>query len=962
MKKKKGFTLIELLASLVILAFILVIAVPKIVNVIDNSKLGTITSSAKVVLDSAEKKQSENQVLENPSIINCENVSKLNDTDYSSCDLTFNNKIPYIVLVGSGKLEGYKCEGTKDNLNCRKVVNISLTIDLDGGTGNNQAGSYERNTTLELISPSKEGYTFTGWKIVSGDGSINNSVLTLGIKNMKIKALYQLNEQKLNIDLDGGTGNNQAGSYTVGSNVTLPVPTKEGYDFSGWELISGNSNLSGNSITIGSEETSIKATWIKKVTLTLDLDGGTITSNASGVYSRNTTITLGTPTKTGYNFSKWQITAGDSTLSGNKLTIGTTDTTIKAIYTAKKYTVTYNANGGTVNTSSRIVTYDDTYGTLVTPERLGYSFLGWYTTKTGGSKISSNTVVKITSNQTIYAHWQLEYLVCNNSVIKCGVAESDLKSTSITQFLRYTGTCEYICDDASSGNFRIKFKTSGKLLSTETTKIDAFLVGGGGGGADSDRITDLTQYGGDTYRHGGAGGGGGYTTTKKNITLTKNTTYTITIGAGGLKADDKKAGDGGTTSAFEATALGGKGGNVGSESNGAGIGGDGGSGGGNYSFYTPSPGGSDGANSGGKGQGTTTAEFGETGRTLYSGGGAGGRESFNWYCKDAAASEGGGGGTGENGTANTGGGGGGGRGGNSGGNGGSGIVVIRNVVPEPEDKVTFSKMLNNYKCSYSSGSTTGLYFTYTGKCSLLNDSGTHYKVVFTTSGTLKIYSSLPIDAFLVAGGGGGSGNSYGYGGNGGEVVTEKGITLTAGSSYSIVIGAGGAGGDYLSRGSNGSNTTAFGITAHGGLGGGNTSNSYGSAGGTPSSDNCTPAKGKSYGIGGQYKNSNSQTTCEFNEAIFNSSGTITGCKAKAYGPGGGAKCTSESNCGYNNCGSAGGVDGGGYGAGYLDNYHQGGGSATANTGGGGGAGSNVQGNEGGGGSGGSGIVMIRDAR
>ena len=69
MKKKNGFTLIELLASLVILTFILVIAVPKIVNVIDNSKLGTITSSAKLVLDSAEKKQSENQVLENSSVI-----------------------------------------------------------------------------------------------------------------------------------------------------------------------------------------------------------------------------------------------------------------------------------------------------------------------------------------------------------------------------------------------------------------------------------------------------------------------------------------------------------------------------------------------------------------------------------------------------------------------------------------------------------------------------------------------------------------------------------------------------------------------------------------------------------------------------------------------------------------------------------------------------------------------------
>ena len=113
MKKKRGFTLVELLAVIVVLAVILVIAVPKIVNVIENSKLGTIISSAKVVLDAAEKKQSENLVLDNIDEITCDKVTNLNDTDYKSCDLSFNNKIPYIVLVGSGKLEGYKCEGTK---------------------------------------------------------------------------------------------------------------------------------------------------------------------------------------------------------------------------------------------------------------------------------------------------------------------------------------------------------------------------------------------------------------------------------------------------------------------------------------------------------------------------------------------------------------------------------------------------------------------------------------------------------------------------------------------------------------------------------------------------------------------------------------------------------------------------------------------------------------------------------
>ena len=658
MKKKKGFTLIELLASLVILAFILVIAVPRIVNVIDNSKLGTITSSAKVVLDSAEKKQSENQVLENPSIINCENVSKLNDTDYSSCDLTFNNKIPYIVLVGSGKLEGYKCEGTKDNLNCRKVVNISLTIDLDGGTGNNQAGSYERNTTLELISPSKEGYTFTGWKIVSGDGSINNSVLTLGIKNMKIKALYQLNEQKLNIDLDGGTGNNQAGSYTVGSNVTLSVPTKEGYDFSGWELISGNSILSGNSITIGSEETTIKSTWIKKVTLTLNLDGGTITSNASGVYSRKATVTLGTPTKTGYNFSKWQITAGDSTLSGNKLTIGTTDTTIKAIYTAKKYTVTYNANGGTVSGTSKSVTYNAKYGTLPTPKRAGYSFLGWYTAKTGGSKITETTIVKITSNQTIYAQWK-ETLITYEDLSKNYKCKNS--SAGATPYIEYSGNCTLLND--GSGNWRIKFTTSGTVKFNTSMSIDIFLVGGGGGGSDN------------------GGGGGGYTKTYKSQVISTGS-YAVNVGSGG------GAGSNGGASYFkDSTTYVAKGGNSGSGS----YGGSGGSGGGGVCGAGGSYGNSGNCNNycygdfeagaAGAGQKTTTCEFGE-GTTssctrgtdyAYSGGGTSGFDSFNPSVGGGASCNGGSCGSAK---ANTGGGGGGYY--NAATSGGSGIVIIRN--------------------------------------------------------------------------------------------------------------------------------------------------------------------------------------------------------------------------------------------------------------------------------------------
>ena len=71
----------------------------------------------------------------------------------------------------------------------------------------------------------------------------------------------------------------------------------------------------------------------------------------------------------------------------------------------KTYTITFNANGGSVSPTSKTVTYGEAYGTLPTPKRAGYVFDGWYTSASGGTKIYSNTVVTNASNHTLYAHW-----------------------------------------------------------------------------------------------------------------------------------------------------------------------------------------------------------------------------------------------------------------------------------------------------------------------------------------------------------------------------------------------------------------------------------------------------------------------------------------------------------------------------------------------------------------------------
>ena len=122
MKKKNGFTLVELLAVIVILAIILVIAVPKITDTIKNSKIASFESSAKTIAAQAEKKKMEKEILEDTGSINCSDVVKLNDTDYGNCSITFDGNTAKVTLVGKGKFEGLSViNGTKENATAGEV-------------------------------------------------------------------------------------------------------------------------------------------------------------------------------------------------------------------------------------------------------------------------------------------------------------------------------------------------------------------------------------------------------------------------------------------------------------------------------------------------------------------------------------------------------------------------------------------------------------------------------------------------------------------------------------------------------------------------------------------------------------------------------------------------------------------------------------------------------------------------
>lgn len=120
----------------------------------------------------------------------------------------------------------------------------------------------------------------------------------------------------------------------------------------------------------------------------------------------------------------WQRSVTTMTVSGSSATYSqygyTTYDTIDQIHQWYKadasidndVTVTFNANGGSCSTSSKDVNMGSAVGTLPTATRSGYSFVGWYTSKDGGSApVTSSTVVS--DAVTYYAHWTSNRTVGN---------------------------------------------------------------------------------------------------------------------------------------------------------------------------------------------------------------------------------------------------------------------------------------------------------------------------------------------------------------------------------------------------------------------------------------------------------------------------------------------------------------------------------------------------------------------
>lgn len=290
------------------------------------------------------------------------------------------------------------------------------------------------------------------------------------------------------VNWSGKTGAYWVGSDTTNKNVppaqmrteggklkTVPVLNADNYVFQGWvKSLSETSTISTG--TAFSGPTTVHALWKNKVT------GVSISGTAQVGQKLTASVTpsgatvsyqwkAGGAEISGATSSEYTPAAADVgktitvTVTGSGSYDGTTTSTATAAVAAAGYTITFDANGGTIAAADATKTTgaDGKLSSLPTPTRSGYTFAGWYTKKTDGEIITTSS--KFGSKYTVYAHW-----TPNSGTT---VAMDSFTIDSATRNRSYT---YYLTDDlpgctsfsASGLPSGLSLSTSGKITGSPT--------------------------------------------------------------------------------------------------------------------------------------------------------------------------------------------------------------------------------------------------------------------------------------------------------------------------------------------------------------------------------------------------------------------------------------------------------------------------------------------------------------
>ena len=264
----------------------------------------------------------------------------------------------------------YNTEGNKTIYAGWKSVVYKINYNANGGTGTMESDNAEFGTNVTIRSNgfTRDGYTFAGWttksdgtddgyKWTGWSGTWNYADGQYGIAENKLVLYARWKKNNVYIKLNANDGSvtketSKGGTYTT--------------DSSG--IISRNGNNIFHTINYGEKMNSDGlANYNNKDYLYITKNGSIVTKNKEW-------ICLSGCTTNGKVYSQYEAYSSDDFCDAKEKSC----TVVLGVnWKNENYTLTYDNNGGS-GCTSKSMNYGDEYGTLCTPSKRGYAFVGWF--------------------------------------------------------------------------------------------------------------------------------------------------------------------------------------------------------------------------------------------------------------------------------------------------------------------------------------------------------------------------------------------------------------------------------------------------------------------------------------------------------------------------------------------------------------------------------------------------------
>ncbi len=325
-----------------------------------------------------------------------------------------------------------------------------LNYDANGGTYSGstpevQAASDGKAVVQFVTTPTKEGYTFQGWKTADGTHTytegMNETALTVNLDsgNVTLYADWKANTYTVTYK-PNFTGDNvpddktQEIEYDTTDRLDENTFTREHYTFLGWSEDEDATaptyqnqqsvlNLPVTEIADGdgAKGITLYAVWQAEspIYLTYNANGGTGAPASESIYAgESVTLSSVEPAREGYTFLGWATSSTAATAEyaeGAEITDGfSTSTTLYAVWEKKlAYAVSYDVNDGYGSVPVDSTGYYE--GDIVTvrfnpiPMKSGYTFSGWNcgndTYSYNAESANTATFEMGTDNVTLQAKW-----------------------------------------------------------------------------------------------------------------------------------------------------------------------------------------------------------------------------------------------------------------------------------------------------------------------------------------------------------------------------------------------------------------------------------------------------------------------------------------------------------------------------------------------------------------------------